>query len=96
MYVLVSILPQTPLLSRLPQDIGQRSLCRTVGPSWLPLKHPAVILTDHLDVKKAGELSTLFDVGGIFGEFVSSCPTLTKALTTEVMHGHPQPGCCLT
>lgn len=25
-------------------------------------------LTDHLDAKKAGELSTLFDVGGIFGE----------------------------
>ena len=25
--------------------------------------------TDHLDAKKAGELSTLFDVGGIFGEF---------------------------
>lgn len=23
--------------------------------------------TDHLDAKKAGELSTLFDVGGIFG-----------------------------
>lgn len=26
--------------------------------------------TDHLDARSAGELSTLFDVGGIFGEFL--------------------------
>lgn len=31
---------------------------------WLPLY---ITNVDHLDVKKAGELSTLFDVGGIFG-----------------------------
>ncbi|XP_017172899.1 glucose-6-phosphate exchanger SLC37A1 isoform X3 [Mus musculus] len=31
---------------------------------WLPLYITSV---DHLDAKKAGELSTLFDVGGIFG-----------------------------
>ncbi|XP_031315986.1 glucose-6-phosphate exchanger SLC37A1 isoform X1 [Camelus dromedarius] len=31
---------------------------------WLPLY---ITNVDHLDVRKAGELSTLFDVGGIFG-----------------------------
>ncbi|XP_047296798.1 glucose-6-phosphate exchanger SLC37A1 isoform X1 [Homo sapiens] len=31
---------------------------------WLPLY---ITNVDHLDAKKAGELSTLFDVGGIFG-----------------------------
>lgn len=33
--------------------------------------------TDHLDAKKAGELSTLFDVGGIFGEFKAICSALS-------------------
>ncbi|XP_012586513.1 PREDICTED: glycerol-3-phosphate transporter [Condylura cristata] len=32
---------------------------------WLPLYITSV---DHLDAQRAGELSTLFDVGGIFGE----------------------------
>lgn len=27
------------------------------------------LLAEHLDAKKAGDLSTLFDVGGIFGKF---------------------------
>lgn len=28
---------------------------------------------EHLDAKKAGDLSTLFDVGGIFGESATLC-----------------------
>lgn len=36
---------------------------------------------DHLDARKAGELSTLFDVGGIFGEFVTTC-SMTESLAT--------------
>jgi hypothetical protein len=34
--------------------------------------------TDHLDAQKAGELSTLFDVGGIFGKFMTSRSTLSR------------------
>ena len=33
----VSILPQTPLPSRLPHNIEQNSLCYTVGPCWLSI-----------------------------------------------------------
>ena len=35
MHIYVSILPQTPLPSRLPHDFEQSSLCYTVGPCWL-------------------------------------------------------------
>ena len=38
----VSTLPQTPLPSRLPHDIGQSSLCYTVGPCWLSILNMAV------------------------------------------------------
>ena len=38
----VSILPQTPLPSRLPQNIKQSSLCCTVGPCWLSILNIAV------------------------------------------------------
>ena len=31
----VSILPQTPLPSRLPHNLEQSSLCYTIGPCWL-------------------------------------------------------------
>ena len=34
-HIHVSILPQTPLPSRLPLNIEQNSLCYTVGPCWL-------------------------------------------------------------
>ena len=37
MHIHVSILPQTPLPSRLPHNIEQSSLCCTVGPCWLPM-----------------------------------------------------------
>ena len=37
MHTHVSILPQTPLPSRLPHNIEQSSLCYTVGPSWLSI-----------------------------------------------------------
>ena len=37
-----------------------------------PLRDTPVVRTDHLDAQKAGELSTLFDVGGIFGESVTT------------------------
>ena len=40
----VSILPQTPLPSRLPHNIEQSSLCSTVGPSWLSILNTAVYL----------------------------------------------------
>ena len=33
-HIHVSILPQTPLRPRLPQNIEQSSLCSTVGPCW--------------------------------------------------------------
>ena len=37
----VSILPQTPLLSRLPCSTEQSSLCSTVGPPWLSILNTA-------------------------------------------------------
>ena len=36
-HIHVSILPQTPLPSRLPHNIEQSSLCCTVGPCWLSI-----------------------------------------------------------
>ena len=41
----VSILPQTPLPSRLPQNIEQSSLCYTGGPCWLSISNIAVCTT---------------------------------------------------
>ena len=38
----VSILPQTPLPSRMPYNIEQSSLCYTVGPCWLSILNIAV------------------------------------------------------
>ena len=38
----VSILPQTPLPSRLPHNIEQSCLCYTVGPFWLATLNTAV------------------------------------------------------
>ena len=38
----VSILPQTPLPSRLPHNIEPSSLCYTVGPCWLSILNTAV------------------------------------------------------
>ena len=38
----VSILPQTPLPSRLPHDVEQSSLCNTVGPCWWSILNAAV------------------------------------------------------
>ena len=38
----VSILPQTPLPSRLPHNIERSSLCDTVGPCWLSILNIAV------------------------------------------------------
>ena len=38
----ISLLPQTPLPSRLPHDIGQNSMCSTVGPCWLTILNIAV------------------------------------------------------
>ena len=38
----ISILPQTPLPSRLPHNIKQRSLCYTAGPCWLSILDIAV------------------------------------------------------
>ena len=38
----VSILPQTPLPSRLPHNTKQSSLCYTVDPCWLSILNTAV------------------------------------------------------
>ena len=38
----VSILPQTPLPSRLPHNIEKSSLCYAVGPCWLSILNIAV------------------------------------------------------
>ena len=37
MHIDVSILPQTPLPSRLPHHSEQGALCYTVGPCWLSI-----------------------------------------------------------
>lgn len=39
-------------------------------------------LVEHIDAKRAGDLSTLFDVGGIFGE----CATMTCLLFLKPTH----------
>lgn len=44
------------------------------------LTRTLVVLLDHLDARQAGELSTLFDVGGIFGESFPPCCTWTETL----------------
>ena len=41
-YTHVSILPQTPLPSRLPHNTEQSSLCCAVGPCWLSILNTAV------------------------------------------------------
>ena len=41
-HICVSILPQTPLLSRLPYNIEQSSMCYIVGPCWLSILNRAV------------------------------------------------------
>ena len=38
----VSILPQTPLPSRLPHNVEQSSLCCTAGPCWLSILNTAL------------------------------------------------------
>ena len=41
-YIYISILPQTPLPPKLPHNIGQGSLCCTVGPCWLSILNTVV------------------------------------------------------
>ena len=41
-YIYIPILPQTPLPSRLPQNIEQSSLCYTVGPCWVSILNVAM------------------------------------------------------
>ena len=41
-HIHVSILPQTPLPSRLPDNINQNSMCYTVGPRWLSILNTAL------------------------------------------------------
>ena len=41
-YLCVSVFLQTPLPSRLPHNIEQRSLCCTEGPCWLSILNTAV------------------------------------------------------
>ena len=42
MHIHVSILPQTPLPSRLPHNIELSSMCYSVGPCWLSILNIAV------------------------------------------------------
>ena len=44
-HIRVSVLPQTPLPSRLPHNIEQGSLCYTVGPCWLTVLNIAVCIS---------------------------------------------------
>ena len=41
-HIHVSILPQTPLPSRLPHNTEQSSMCYTVGPCWLSILNTVV------------------------------------------------------
>ena len=41
----VSILPQNSLPSRLPQNIGQSSMCYTISPRWLPVLNSSVCMS---------------------------------------------------
>ena len=41
----VFILPKTPLLSRLPHNIEQSSICYTIGPCWLSILNTAMYCT---------------------------------------------------
>lgn len=50
----------------------------------LPHRDICVIFIDHLDAKKAGELSTLFDVGGIFGEPIPTHSMAYKRLGPRI------------
>ena len=43
----VSVLPQTPVPSRLPHNIEQSSLCYTIGPCWLSILKIAECTLDH-------------------------------------------------
>ena len=51
-HIHVSILPQTPLPSRLPHNIEQSSQCYTVGPCWLSILNIAVCIGILLILKK--------------------------------------------
>ena len=44
-HIRVSILPQTPLPSRLPQNTEQSSMCCIIGPCWLTILNIAVYMT---------------------------------------------------
>ena len=41
-HIYISTLPQTPFPSRLPHNLGQISMCYTVGPCWLSILNTAV------------------------------------------------------
>ena len=47
MHIYVSTVPQAPLPSRLPHNIEQSSLWRTIGPCWLPILNRAECVYDH-------------------------------------------------
>ena len=55
----VSILPQTPLRSRLPQNIEQSSLCYTVGPCWLSTLNTAACTCPSQTPLNSGEKTAL-------------------------------------
>ena len=51
MHIHVSILLQTPLLSRVPHNTEQSSLCYTVGPCWLSILSTAMCTCVHVHPK---------------------------------------------
>ncbi|KAG8507167.1 Glucose-6-phosphate exchanger SLC37A1, partial [Galemys pyrenaicus] len=57
---------------------------------WLPLYITSV---DHLDAQRAGELSTLFDVGGIFGESLLGTDALAVHLCPDGVPLARRPAC---
>ena len=49
-YIHVSILPHTPLPSRLPHNIEQSSICYTVGPCWLSIQRVSVCTCQEINL----------------------------------------------
>ena len=60
-HIQVSILPQTPLPSRLPRTIGKSSLSYTIGPCWLSISNDISVSLKWSGVKIAQLCPTLCD-----------------------------------
>ena len=66
----VSILPQTPLQSRLPHNIEQCSLCYTVSPCWSSILNIAVCTLDIIlfyGLFKLGKIGNTLPPASVYG-----------------------------